>query len=399
MRLLLLGLFAALFAALLLPLPAPANVAATTVLPPGEGLAPGDRLTTHRTRLVMQRDGDLVFSAQSRDRWQEVWASETSGNPGAYALMQEDGNLVVYSSSGEALWNAGTFDHPGAYLQLEDDGRRLVIYDADGIDLWVNGHPAGPPPSNPHGLDPGDGLGGSQSVSSPNGHAVLTMQDSGNVVLSSKGGLPRRRIWSSETAGNEGARLVMQEDGNLAIYAIGGVPVWNSGTAGNPGAYLRILDEGKAVLYSKEGGILWVNGFKRPGPAPKGDRLDANQELGSGQSMSSQGGNAVLTMRRDGNLVLSRRRGRRLQRVWSSRTSGNPGARLVMQEDGNLVIYDSGGSPLWSSGTAEHPGAFMRVLDTVAIAVFNAGGVLLWTSEKTDPPPPPPTRSSIRPRN
>lgn len=37
--------------------------------------------------------------------------------------------------------------------------------------------------------------------------------------------------------------------------------------------------------------------------------------------------------------------------VWSSNTYGNPGSKLVMQDDGNLVVY-RGGTPLWASDTA-----------------------------------------------
>jgi len=37
------------------------------------------------------------------------WSSHTSGNPGAYlAFQNQDGNLVVYSSTGQALWASGT---------------------------------------------------------------------------------------------------------------------------------------------------------------------------------------------------------------------------------------------------------------------------------------------------
>jgi hypothetical protein len=37
--------------------------------------------------------------------------------------------------------------------------------------------------------------------------------------------------------------------------------------------------------------------------------------------------------------------------VWASGTDGHPGAVLVMQDDGNLVIYDMVGTPLWATGT------------------------------------------------
>lgn len=33
---------------------------------------------------------------------------------------------------------------------------------------------------------------------------------------------------------------------------------------------------------------------------------------------------------------------------WSTGTVGNANARLVVQNDGNLVLYSSGGQPLWN---------------------------------------------------
>ncbi|MGK5546119.1 hypothetical protein ACSNOH_15490 [Streptomyces sp. URMC 127] len=49
----------------------------------------------------------------------------------------------------------------------------------------------------------------------------------------------------------------------------------------------------------------------------------------------------------DGNFVVYTRSGRA---VWSSRTAGHPGSRLVVQDDGNVVIYD-GSQAIWSSRT------------------------------------------------
>ncbi|WP_331446810.1 hypothetical protein [Streptomyces xanthochromogenes] len=36
--------------------------------------------------------------------------------------------------------------------------------------------------------------------------------------------------------------------------------------------------------------------------------------------------------------------------VWASNTSGHPGSRLVVQDDGNVVIYD-GSQAIWATGT------------------------------------------------
>lgn len=57
-----------------------------------------------------------------------------------------------------------------------------------------------------------------------------------------------------------------------------------------------------------------------------------------------------LVMQGDGNLVLY---GAGYIPVWASGTSGNPGAILVMQSDGNLVIYQ-GSTPIWFTGTGGH---------------------------------------------
>jgi hypothetical protein len=37
--------------------------------------------------------------------------------------------------------------------------------------------------------------------------------------------------------------------------------------------------------------------------------------------------------------------------VWASGTDGHPGSHLVVQDDGNLVIYAPDGRPVWATGT------------------------------------------------
>jgi hypothetical protein len=41
--------------------------------------------------------------------------------------------------------------------------------------------------------------------------------------------------------------------------------------------------------------------------------------------------------------------------LWSSQTSGNPGAHLVMQTDGNLVIYNASNAAIWATYTLHNP--------------------------------------------
>jgi hypothetical protein len=37
--------------------------------------------------------------------------------------------------------------------------------------------------------------------------------------------------------------------------------------------------------------------------------------------------------------------------LWSTGTYPHSGDALIFQPDGNLVVYDTDGTPLWSSGT------------------------------------------------
>lgn len=93
------------------------SVAGQTVPPPqltaNQRLNANDKLVNPTTawELLMQDDGNLViYDTTGAARW----ASNTYGNPGASALMQDDGNFVVYDSKYNALWATNTYGNPGS---------------------------------------------------------------------------------------------------------------------------------------------------------------------------------------------------------------------------------------------------------------------------------------------
>ena len=103
-------------------------------LDPGQELHTDERLTSANGQfsLVLQTDGNLVLS----EGGEAVWASGTDGREVSKALMQEDGNLVLYAPNEEPVWASQSDGNNGAYLLLQDD-RNLVIYSADGNPVWA----------------------------------------------------------------------------------------------------------------------------------------------------------------------------------------------------------------------------------------------------------------------
>lgn len=79
------------------------------------------------------------------------------------------------------------------------------------------------------------------------------------------------------------------------------------------------------------------------------DTLYPGETLYQNQGLPSYDDGYDLIMQPDGNLVLYKLNP--TQAVWSTGTAGHPGARLVMQNDGNLVVYDTNNAPLWSTST------------------------------------------------
>ena len=75
--------------------------------------------------LLMNTDGNFFIYDWAHGTG--TWGPGTQGHPGAYAIFQTDGNLVVYDVNGTALWNSGTSGTYAERLNLEDDGR-IIIY-------------------------------------------------------------------------------------------------------------------------------------------------------------------------------------------------------------------------------------------------------------------------------
>jgi hypothetical protein len=82
-----------------------------------------------------------------------------------------------------------------------------------------------------------------------------------------------------------------------------------------------------------------------------------------------------LTLQTDGNLIEYNSSGVPL---WTSRTAGKTVTAMILQSDGNLVLFD-GTTPVWSSGTGGHIWPILTVEDNGAVVIIS-GGKQIWTS-------------------
>jgi subtilisin family serine protease len=109
-------------------------------------------------------------------------------------------------------------------------------------------------------------------------------------------------------------------------------------------------------------------------PLPGTDTLYRNTIFSSGQYLRSTSGNHELVMQGDGNLVLYQAG----LPIWSSGTWGNPGAFAILQGDGNFVIYRSNWTPLWASGTWGTPADRLVVQSDSNIVLYGPSGIPYW---------------------
>ncbi len=109
-------------------------------------------------------------------------------------------------------------------------------------------------------------------------------------------------------------------------------------------------------------------------PPPCGE-LRSDRQLAHGQSVVSCDGRFTLVMQTDGNLVLYQG----ASALWNTDTDGSAGQYATMQTDGNFVLYDPTRA-LWASGTSGNPGAWLALQTDGNLIVYTSAGVALWTS-------------------
>jgi hypothetical protein len=287
--------------------------AGSSVLNAGETLTEGQMLNSPdgRYHAVLQTDGNFVVYGPTGALWWDGLRNTYGANT---IVMQSDGNLVAYLWNGLPLWNAGTMGSGGSMLAMQDDGN-LVVYTASGKPVWSTGTSQTTLATPPDQVPP----------------SLLAQEESSTLTLGRDGGISI-------------PIPALNED----FWIFGDTPIatYGSGVTSSNSSILssgHLLNEGQA-LTSSNGlytAVLQTDGnFVVYGP---------NGAMWADMIFDHFGPNHVV-MQPDGNLVAYLWTGFPL---WNSGTMGSGGANLVMQNDGNLVIYAGNGKPVWSTHTAQ----------------------------------------------
>jgi len=109
--------------------------------------------------------------------------------------------------------------------------------------------------------------------------------------------------------------------------------------------------------------------------------LGNDQQLKQGESLRSPNGSYHVIMQNDGNFVLYDHSN---QPIWASNTAqkGVPPHDIKMQSDGNLVIYDGHRQAIWSSNTyLKGSGPYQLIIqDDRNLVIYDGHRQAIWSS-------------------
>ena len=98
--------------------------------------------------------------------------------------------------------------------------------------------------------------------------------------------------------------------------------------------------------------------------------LQPGQSFQVDAPLYSDDGRFRVVLQNDGNLVVYDCENKQL---WASGTNGQSVSQCIMQTDGNLVIYGYNG-PIWASNTSGNPDAYLDMQNDGILVICSPGG-------------------------
>jgi hypothetical protein len=213
-----------------------------------------------------------------------------------------------------------------------------------------------------------------------NNKCKAMLKEDGNVLIYD---IANKPLWASNTynKGNGPYSMKMQDDGNLVVYDVNNEEIWSSGTTDKgDGPYRAEIDESCTLtVYDSKNKNLW---FGNEGNAVKQEANSCSSDINYGLCLKKiSSTTARLVMQDDGNLCVYDN-GDKL--IWQSGSNGKGVGpyRLMMQPDGNLVIYDSKNTATWSTGTngKGKPPYKLKMRKDLSLEIKSSTGII-WTNK------------------
>jgi hypothetical protein len=204
---------------------------------------------------IMQGDGNFVVYKQDPGgkNLGAAWSAGVTRPQGDfYAIIQSDGNFVVYpgtSSSdnrGPAIWDSKSYQSGQNFtVRLHDDGILAVHEGSDQRVVWK---------SIRHFLRTNEILHVNEYLASDSGRYHACLLEHGDFAVYDT--LADDWLWNAGANGGEGNYFAcMQGDGNFVIYrgtdwSNYGPDLWSTGTRGEGQYYIYMQDDGNLALYA-----------------------------------------------------------------------------------------------------------------------------------------------------
>jgi len=186
---------------------------------------------------------------------------------------------------------------------------------------------------------------------------------------------PNDRISSLVDSTWISANRVVQPTSNVSIVP-GATAVFNftikvpAATGAYPESLGLVIDGVNGRWFETNTASFTVTSLEKPK-----DQVAASQQLTVGDGIRSADGRYILVMQSDGNLVLYSPS----RAVWASNTAGSGANTVIMQSDGNFVLYSPSRGAVWASNTAGS-GANVVVIQSDGNLVLYSPSRAPWAS-------------------
>lgn len=321
--------------------------------------------TTDRGRFDFTSSADDLFKFATPSLRNVEQTAPYFHNGSAANLEETIARYISFSSRG----NSGRLDDSLQTIDLEGNdiadlaafmraltGQTRAVSSPNYTDL---------PPRMPNTLDLAAGQGNLNAKASLEmNNLKLTLGADGNLVLIGPYG---QSLWQSNTrqeCSSTPCRMSFQSDGNLVLYR-GNQAYWSTGTGSGvlKGSVLKLSEYSPQMsIVNAAGSVVWANTYSF-----KKYKIEQGKFLRFGNVPH------ILTMQSDGNLVVYKVDGSKLEAKWATNTAKkvacNP-CSASMQSDGNLVLY-SGTSPFWATNTGGNFGSTLVLSEAPYISIVS----------------------------